>query len=394
MTDQVHIFDTTLRDGEQSPGCSMTTPEKLRVARALVDMGADVIEAGFPIASDGDFDAVRAVCREHPGAHIAALARAMPADIDRAAASLDGHPKPRIHCFIATSEIHLKYKFNKSQEEILEEAVAAVEQAKRFVDDVEFSAEDATRTDMDYLCQICVAAADVGATVVNIPDTVGFMTPDDYAERIARVVDALDGRAEVSVHTHDDLGVAVANAVAALHAGARQIECALNGIGERAGNCALEEVVAIMKVRPDRVPFHCGIDATKLYGASRILSECITFEPQPNKAIVGRNAFAHEAGIHQDGFLKHRTTYEIMTPESVGVPASQLILGKHSGRHALHKRVEDLGYGSLNRDEIRTVYLAFTHLADTRKGLTDDDIEALLEELGFRPVGEAVEAHA
>ncbi len=394
MTDQVHIFDTTLRDGEQSPGCSMTTPEKLRVARALVDMGADVIEAGFPIASDGDFDAVRAVCREHPGAHIAALARAMPADIDRAAASLDGHPKPRIHCFIATSEIHLKYKFNKSQEEILEEAVAAVEQAKRFVDDVEFSAEDATRTDMDYLCQICVAAADAGATVVNIPDTVGFMTPDDYAERIARVVDALDGRAEVSVHTHDDLGVAVANAVAALHAGARQIECALNGIGERAGNCALEEVVVIMKVRPDRVPFHCGIDATKLYGASRILSECITFEPQPNKAIVGRNAFAHEAGIHQDGFLKHRTTYEIMTPESVGVPASQLILGKHSGRHALHKRVEDLGYGSLNRDEIRTVYLAFTHLADTRKGLTDDDIEALLEELGFRPVGEAVEAHA
>ena len=394
MTDQVHIFDTTLRDGEQSPGCSMTTPEKLRVARALVDMGADVIEAGFPIASDGDFDAVRAVCREHPGAHIAALARAMPADIDRAAASLDGHPKPRIHCFIATSEIHLKYKFNKSQEEILEEAVAAVEQAKRFVDDVEFSAEDATRTDMDYLCQICVAAADAGATVVNIPDTVGFMTPDDYAERIARVVDALDGRAEVSVHTHDDLGVAVANAVAALHAGARQIECALNGIGERASNCALEEVVVIMKVRPDRVPFHCGIDATKLYGASRILSECITFEPQPNKAIVGRNAFAHEAGIHQDGFLKHRTTYEIMTPESVGVPASQLILGKHSGRHALHKRVEDLGYGSLNRDEIRTVYLAFTHLADTRKGLTDDDIEALLEELGFRPVGEAVEAHA
>ena len=394
MTDQVHIFDTTLRDGEQSPGCSMTTPEKLRVARALVDMGADVIEAGFPIASDGDFDAVRAVCREHPGAHIAALARAMPADIDRAAASLDGHPKPRIHCFIATSEIHLKYKFNKSQEEILEEAVAAVEQAKRFVDDVEFSAEDATRTDMDYLCQICVAAVDAGATVVNIPDTVGFMTPDDYAERIARVVDALAGRAEVSVHTHDDLGVAVANAVAALHAGARQIECALNGIGERAGNCALEEIVAIMKVRPDRVPFHCGIDATKLYGASRILSECITFEPQPNKAIVGRNAFAHEAGIHQDGFLKHRTTYEIMTPESVGVPASQLILGKHSGRHALHKRVEDLGYGSLNRDEIRTVYLAFTHLADTRKGLTDDDIEALLEELGFRPVGEAVEAHA
>ena len=394
MTDQVHIFDTTLRDGEQSPGCSMTTPEKLRVARTLVDLGADIIEAGFPIASEGDFDAVRAVCREYPGACIAALARAVPIDIDRAAASLDGHPNPRIHCFIATSEIHLKYKFNKSQEQILDEAVAAVEQAKRYVDDVEFSAEDATRTEMDYLCRVCVAAVDAGATVVNIPDTVGFMTPDDYAERIAGIVEALDGRAEVSVHTHDDLGLAVANAVAALHAGARQIECALNGIGERAGNCSLEEVVAIMKVRPDRVPFHCGIDATKLYGASRTLSECITFGPQPNKAIVGSNAFAHEAGIHQDGYLKHRTTYEIMTPESVGVPASKLILGKHSGRHALHKRVEDLGYGCLDRDEIRSVYRAFTRLADARKGLTDDDIVALLEDLGFRRVGAAVAAHA
>ena len=394
MTDRVHIFDTTLRDGEQSPGCSMTTPEKLRVARTLVDLGADVIEAGFPIASDGDFDAVRAVCREYPGVHIAALARAVPLDIDRAAASLDGHPRPRIHCFIATSEIHLKYKFNKTQGQILDEAVAAVEQAKRYVDDVEFSAEDATRTEMDYLCRVCVAAVDAGATVVNIPDTVGFMTPDDYAERIADVVEAVEGRAEVSVHTHDDLGLAVANAVAALHAGARQIECALNGIGERAGNCSLEEVVAVMKVRPDRVPFHCGIDSTKLYGASRTLSECITFGPQPNKAIVGRNAFAHEAGIHQDGYLKHRTTYEIMTPESVGVPASKLILGKHSGRHALHQRVEDLGYGSLDRDEIRMVYRAFTRLADARKGLTDEDIVALLEDLGFRPVGEAVAARA
>lgn len=372
----------------------MTTPEKLRVARTLVDLGADVIEAGFPIASEGDFDAVRAVCREYPEACIAALARAVPMDIDRAAASLDGHPNPRIHCFIATSEIHLKYKFNKSQQQILDEAVAAVEQSKRYVDDVEFSAEDATRTEMDYLCRVCVAAVDAGATVVNIPDTVGFMTPDDYAERIAGVAEALGGRAEVSVHTHDDLGLAVANAVAALHAGARQIECALNGIGERAGNCSLEEVVAIMKVRPDRVPFHCGIDATKLYGASRRLSECITFGPQPNKAIVGSNAFAHEAGIHQDGYLKHRTTYEIMTPESVGVPASKLILGKHSGRHALHQRVEDLGYGCLDRDEIRTVYRAFTRLADTRKGLTDEDIVALLEDLGFRPIAEAVAAHA
>ncbi len=394
MTDRVHIFDTTLRDGEQSPGCSMTIAEKLRVARELVEMGADVIEAGFPIASDGDFEAVRAVCREHSGAHVAALARAVPADIERAAAALDGHARPRIHCFIATSEIHLKYKFGKTQGQVLDEAVAAVEQAKRSVDDVEFSAEDATRTDMDYLCRVCVAAVDAGATVVNIPDTVGFMTPDDYAERIGRVVEALGARAVVSVHTHDDLGLAVANAVAALHAGARQIECALNGIGERAGNCSLEEVVAIMKVRPDRVPFHCGIDATRLYGASRTLSECITFGPQPNKAVVGSNAFAHEAGIHQDGYLKHRTTYEIMTPESVGVPASKLVLGKHSGRHALHQRIADLGYGDLGREDTKAVYGAFTKLADTRKGLTDDDIVVLLEGLGFRPACRAAAGSA
>ena len=394
MSELVHIFDTTLRDGEQSPGCSMTTPEKLRVARSLVEMGVDLIEAGFPIASEGDFDAVRAVCREYPGAHVAALARAVSIDIERAAASLDGHSRPRIHCFIATSEIHLRYKFNKSQEQILEEAVQAVELAKRFVDDVEFSAEDATRTEMDYLCRISRAAVEAGANVVNIPDTVGYMTPDDYAEKIAQIVDAVDGRAEVSVHTHDDLGLAAANSIAALHAGARQIECALNGIGERAGNCSLEEVVAIMMVRPDRVPFHCGIDATKLYDASRTLSECIAFGPQPNKAIVGRNAFAHEAGIHQDGYLKHPTTYEIMTPESVGVPASQLILGKHSGRHALHQRVVDLGYGELDRQQTRTVYEAFTRLADRRKGLTDADIVDLLEELGFRRVEQSVAAGA
>ena len=390
MSDQVHIFDTTLRDGEQSPGCSMTTPEKLRVARHLVDMGVDVIEAGFPIASEGDFEAVRAVCREHPGAYLAALARAVPIDIERAAQSLDGHARPRIHCFIATSEIHLRYKFNKSQEQVLEEAVQAVELARSYVDDVEFSAEDATRTEIGYLCRVCEAAVDAGASVVNVPDTVGFMTPDDYAEKIALVVEAVGDRAEVSVHTHDDLGLAVANSIAALHAGARQIECALNGIGERAGNCSLEEVVAIMMVRRDRVPYHCGIDATKLYAASQALSECITFGPQPNKAIVGRNAFAHEAGIHQDGYLKHRTTYEIMTPDSVGVPGSQLILGKHSGRHALHQRVEQLGYGDLGRDDLRRVYEAFTRQADSRKGLTDDDIVVLLDDLGFEPVGEVL----
>ncbi len=392
MSERFHIFDTTLRDGEQSPGCSMTTPEKLRVARHLVEMGADVIEAGFPIASDGDFQAVRAVCREFPGAHLAALARAVPIDIERAAASLDGHPRPRIHCFIATSEIHLRYKFKKSQQQILEEAVAGVQLARSFVDDVEFSAEDATRTEMDYLCRVCEAVVDAGAGVVNIPDTVGYMTPEDYAAKIARIVEAVGDRAEVSVHTHDDLGLATANSIAALHAGARQVECALNGIGERAGNCSLEEVVAITMVRPDRVPFRTGIDATRLYAASRALAECITFGPQPNKAIVGSNAFAHEAGIHQDGYLKHRTTYEIMTPESVGVPSSQLILGKHSGRHALAQRVEELGFGLLDRASLGTVYGAFTRMADTRKGLTDEDITALLERLGLERVAVAATA--
>ena len=390
MSNQVYIFDTTLRDGEQSPGCSMTIPEKLRMARKLVDLGVDIVEAGFPIASDGDFHAVRAICREHPDTHIAALARAVPIDIERAAQSIDGHKRPRIHCFIATSEIHLKYKFNKSQEQILEEAVRGVELAKKYVDDVEFSAEDATRTEIGYLCRVAEAAVNAGATTINIPDTVGFMTPGDYAETIGKVAETVGDRAVISVHTHDDLGLAVANAVAALYVGARQVECALNGIGERAGNCSLEEVAVIMQVRPDRVPFHTNIDCSRLYDASQTLNECITFGPQPNKAIVGRNAFAHEAGIHQDGYLKHRTTYEIMTPASVGVPASKLVLGKHSGRHALRQRIVDLGYGDLDKADTIKVYKAFTALADTRKGLLDEDIVELLEELGFRRVGEEV----
>ncbi len=390
MSEQVFIFDTTLRDGEQSPGCSMTTPEKMRMARKLVDLGVDTIEAGFPIASNGDFDAVRAICREYPDIHIAALARAVPIDIERAAQSVDGHKRPRIHCFIATSEIHLKYKFDKSQDEILEEAVTAVEMAKSYVDDVEFSAEDATRTEIGYLCRVAEAAVNAGATTINIPDTVGFMTPDDYSEMIAKIFETVGDRAMISVHTHDDLGLAVANTLAALHAGARQVECAINGIGERAGNCSLEEIAVIMQVRPDRVPFHTNIDCTRLYDASQTLNGCITFGPQPNKAIVGRNAFAHEAGIHQDGYLKHHTTYEIMTPESVGVPASKLVLGKHSGRHALHDRIIELGYGDFDKPDTIKVYKAFTALADTRKGLLDEDITELLKELGFRKVGEAV----
>jgi len=385
VAERVYIFDTTLRDGEQSPGCSMTTAEKLRMAKQLVELGVDILEAGFPIASEGDFESVRAIGAEFGrDVRVAALARAVPLDIERALKSLETSEDPRLHCFIATSEIHLRYKLKKTQEQVLEEAVRAVEQAKAYVDDVEFSAEDATRTEIGYLCRISKAAVDAGATTVNIPDTVGFMVPDHYAEIIGKVVEAVGDRAIVSVHTHDDLGLAVANSMAALHAGARQIECAMNGIGERAGNCSLEEVVMIMNVRQDRAPFHTNIRSELLYPTSRMLAECITFGPQPNKAIVGLNAFAHEAGIHQDGYLKHPSTYEIMRPEQVGVPRSNLVLGKHSGRHALHERVKDLGFGNLAKDDLTKVYEAFTTLADARKGLTNDDIANLLDEMGYQ----------
>jgi 2-isopropylmalate synthase len=388
MSDRVYIFDTTLRDGEQSPGCSMNTSEKLLVARKLVDLGVDILEAGFPIASDGDFEAVRKVGAEFPGVRVAALARTVQKDIERAAKSLEGVKNPRIHCFIATSEIHLKYKFNKTQDEILEQAVRGVELAKKYVDDVEWSAEDGSRTEIGYLRRISRACVDAGATTINIPDTVGFCTPEHYAEIIGAIVDEVGDRAIVSVHTHDDLGLSTANALAALHAGARQIECAMNGIGERAGNCALEEVAVIMNVRGDRVPFHTNIRTEGLYAASQALASVITFGPQPNKAIVGRNAFAHEAGIHQDGYLKHRSTYEIMEPASVGVPATSLVLGKHSGRHALHQRIFDLGYGDLGADDTTKVYEAFTSMADTRKGVLDEDIAKLLDEMGYAKIGE------
>ena len=384
MSERVYIFDTTLRDGEQSPGCSMTTSEKLEVAKNLVEMGVDLLEAGFPIASVGDYEAVQAVSREFPEARVAALARTVPQDIDRALDALDKAKSPRLHCFIATSEIHLKYKLHKTEEEVLEAAVKGVEQAKRHVDDVEFSAEDGSRTNLDYLCRISKAAVDAGATTINIPDTVGFMVPDEYAEMIGQVVEAVGDRAIVSVHTHNDLGLAAANALAAVMAGARQIECTINGIGERAGNCSLEECVMIMKVRSDRVPYHTNIRSEYLYPTSQLLARHIMFEPQPNKAIVGANAFAHEAGIHQDGYLKNPLCYEIMQPEMVGVPASNLVLGKHSGRHALQERVKDLGYEEPSRDQLNQLYEAFTALADNRKGLTNEDILALVEQLQIR----------
>ncbi len=383
MSERVYIFDTTLRDGEQSPGCSMTTPEKVEMAGKLAELGVDILEAGFPVASDGDFEAVQAVGREFPDVRVAALARAVPNDIERALRALEGAKKPRVHCFIATSEIHLTYKLHKTQEQALDDAVRAVRQAHEHVEDVEFSAEDATRTEIDYLCRISKAAVEAGATTINIPDTVGFMVPDEYAAFIGRVVEAVGDKAIVSVHTHDDLGMAEANSLAALRAGARQIECTINGIGERAGNCALEEVVMAMAVRNDRLPFHTGIRNELLYSCSQLLSSLITFGPQPNKAIVGANAFAHEAGIHQDGYLKNPLTYEIMKPEMVGVPATNLVLGKHSGRHALHERVKDLGFDDLGRERLNEVYRAFTTLADGRKGVTNDDIVALLKDLGI-----------
>src|SRR5213594_1799311 len=378
MSNRIYIFDTTLRDGEQSPGCSMSVSEKLRMARKLVELGEDILEAGFPIASDGDYEAVDAVSREYPWVQVAALARSCTLDVERAAASLRHAKRPRIHTFLATSPIHLKFKLKKSQDQVLNEAVAAVELARRHVDDVEFSAEDGARTEPEFLEKISKAVVAAGARTVNIPDTVGFSTPDEYGAMIGVIVKALGDCAVVSVHCHDDLGLAVANSIAAVQAGARQIECTINGIGERAGNCSLEEVVMAMKTRNDRFPFQTGIQTEHLYSASQLLSSIITFGPQPNKAIVGRNAFAHEAGIHQDGYLKEKSTYEIIDPKSVGVPEGKLVLGKHSGRHALKQRCESLGY-SLSREELDLVYRDFTALADRKKGLLDEEIAGIIE---------------
>ncbi|HZT39467.1 MAG TPA: 2-isopropylmalate synthase [Bryobacteraceae bacterium] len=377
MSNRVYIFDTTLRDGEQSPGCSMTVHEKMGMAAKLVELGVDILEAGFPIASDGDFEAVDAISREFPWAHVAALARANRLDVERAAAALQHARRPRIHTFIATSDIHLKYKLKKSRQQVLDEAVSAVELARSYVDDVEFSAEDATRTDLEYLEQVCRAVVAAGARCVNLPDTTGYSIPGEYGALIGRMVQALGDSAIVSVHCHNDLGLAVANSIAAVQAGARQIECTINGIGERAGNAALEEIVMAFKVRNDLLPFETKIVTEQLYPASQHLASVITFGPQPNKAIVGENAFAHEAGIHQDGYLKERTTYEIMDPRSVGVPESKLVLGKHSGRHALAKRCQDLGF-ELTREQLDDVYRRFTTLADRKKGVRNDEIVSLV----------------
>jgi 2-isopropylmalate synthase len=379
-SDKIQIFDTTLRDGEQAPGCSMTVAEKVRMAGKLAELGVDVMEAGFPIASEGDFEAVQAVSRAVP-ARVAALARCTAADVERAAKALDGaRGKPRIHVFLATSDIHLKYKLKKTRAQVLEEAAKAVTLARRYVDDVEFSAEDGGRTEVDYLVEVARAVAAAGASTVNIPDTVGYAIPEEYGPLIGKVATALGSSAIVSVHCHNDLGLAVANSLAAVQHGARQVECTVNGIGERAGNCSLEEIVMVLKTRADRLPYATGIVTEQLYPASQLLTEIIGVGVQPNKAIVGGNAFAHEAGIHQDGFLKERTTYEIIDPKTVGVPQSKLVLGKHSGRHALKARCSDLGL-ELDKAQLDELYVRFSALADRQKGITDAEIRTLASDV-------------
>lgn len=376
---KVKIFDTTLRDGEQSPGCSMDLKEKVRLARQLETLGVDVIEAGFPIASEGDFAAVQAVAISCRQATIAALCRTTEADIVRAAEALRKAEKPRIHTFVATSDIHLEHKLKKTRAEVLLMTRSAVRLARTLCDEVEFSAEDATRSDVDYLCEVLATAIDEGATIINIPDTVGYTTPTEFADLIRTVNERVvrERSVTISVHCHNDLGLAVANSLSAIEAGARQVECTINGIGERAGNAALEEIVMAMRVRADRLPHETNVRSEELYPTSQLLSEIIGCPVQPNKAIVGRNAFAHEAGIHQHGVLSNPLCYEIMTPESVGVPTNSIVLGKHSGRHALSKRYDELGC-SLTHVELDAVYTRFTQLADKKKRIYDQDILSLL----------------
>ena len=373
---QVRIFDTTLRDGEQSPGCSMNLAEKVRFARKLEELGVDIIEAGFPIASAGDFAAVKAVSAECREVTVAALCRTAPPDVARAAEALAGAAHPRIHTFVATSDIHLEYKLKKTRSEVIDMTRSAVRLARDYAEEVEFSAEDATRSDVDYLCEVFGAAVDSGATILNVPDTVGYTLPNEFAALVGAVRERVIGDRRdltISVHCHNDLGLAVANSLAAIDAGARQIECTINGIGERAGNASLEEVVMAMSVRADRLSFTSAIDTKQIYSTSQLLSQIIGFGVQPNKAIVGRNAFAHEAGIHQHGVISNPLCYEIMTPESVGVPANALVLGKHSGRHALRLRYQELGY-ALTSNELEVAYQRFTELADRKKRVYDQDL--------------------
>ena len=379
--DNVIIFDTTLRDGEQSPGCSMTVDEKLRVAEVLEAMGVDVIEAGFPIASDGDFQAVHEVAKLVRESVVCGLARASSADIDRAAEALAPAARRRIHTFIGTSPLHRKYQLQLDADEVHQRVIDSVTRARRYTDDVEWSAMDASRTEPEFLLRCIDSAIRAGATTINIPDTVGYAYPEEFADLIREIIANVANidRAVVSVHCHNDLGLAVANSLRAVEAGARQIECTINGIGERAGNCSLEEVVMAMKVRADRLPYRNRIVTQEIMKASRLLSAITGFQVQPNKAIVGMNAFAHESGIHQDGVLKNAETYEIMRPEDIGLVRSNLVMGKHSGRHAFKKKLEDLGYG-LGENALNDAFIRFKALADKKKEIFDEDLVALVDD--------------
>ena len=378
MAERVYIFDTTLRDGEQSPGCSLNLQEKLEMARQLERLNVDIIEAGFPIASEGDFEAVHAIAAEIRGPMIAALARANEKDVRRAAAALEGADRPRLHTFLATSDIHLEYKLHKTREQALKLISEMVALAASLIPGVEFSPEDAGRTDRSYLIEVCHAAVEAGATVLNLPDTVGYCLGPEYEAMFREVQEKLPGLANgknviLSTHTHDDLGLAAANTLAGIQGGARQVECTINGIGERAGNAALEEIVMALRLRHERLGFETGIRTEELYPSSRLLTRLTGVAVQPNKAVVGQNAFAHEAGIHQDGMLKNALTYEIMTPASVGAPATAIVLGKHSGRHALAQRFQHLGY-DLSKPELDHAYELFTRLADRKKQIYDEDL--------------------
>ena len=379
--DRVVIFDTTLRDGEQCPGATMTHEEKLEVAELLDQMGVDVIEAGFPIASEGDFAAVHEIAKRAKNSVICGLSRAAFKDIDRCAEAVKPAKRKRIHTFLSTSPVHMKYKLQKEPHEVYEMVIAQVTRARSHTDDVEWSAEDATRTEHDFLCRCVEGAINAGATTINIPDTVGYTVPEEHFALFKMLLERVPNsdKAIFSVHCHDDLGMAVANSLAGVRAGARQIECTVNGIGERAGNASLEEVVMAMKVRNDAMPFWTGVDATMLTRASKLVSAVTSFPVQYNKAIVGRNAFAHESGIHQDGMLKHTQTYEIMTPESVGVKQTSLVMGKHSGRHAFVHKLEELGY-QLAENQLEDAFVRFKALADKKKQVYDEDIEALVDE--------------
>ena len=379
--ERVFIFDTTLRDGEQSPGASMNPDEKLRIARQLEKMGVDIIEAGFPVASDGDFASVRQIAMEIRGCQIAALARAGKTDIDRAWDAVAEAAAPRIHTFISSSDIHLKYQLRKSRAEVLKEACAAVAHACGYTRNVEFSPMDATRSDRDYLCEMVEAVIAAGATTVNIPDTVGYAIPEEFGELIATLYARVKNirQAVISVHCHNDLGLATANALTAIKHGARQVECTINGIGERAGNSAMEEVVMALKTRKDLFGLETGIKTEYIHQTSRLLTQITGIPVQPNKAIVGANAFAHESGIHQDGLIKEKTTYEIMTPKSVGISETLFVLGKHSGRHAIAERLREMGY-NLNEEELRRVFFHFKELADVKKEVFDEDLEAIVYE--------------